>query len=347
MNRPNNYFKTQDIKFLQSKGLFKMEVMDRFVQTMDGGPAGLTPSNNVLPLGLLSELSPMLVEIITRARTAEQVIGKKMKVLDWAKNDLYVPAVELLGETKTYDDFDSGPASSVNPQYISRGHDRFSSKIQVGQLQEQQLSLSKIPLRERSALAAMEALAIKFNNTSFYGVAKPVGSSYPIYGLFNEPSLPAYKEAGFKQTGYTFEEVFAELRGMLQEVIANSGGHVTPDSDFTFAISNAHNAILATINPLGSRTVVSVLKETYPNIKFVYSPEMDTAYNNLPVLYLRAEVPQLANVAPTAILGFSELAISSAVEVHPTFTEQKVSSGTVGTIILKPYLWSRRYIAAA
>lgn len=341
---------TQDeLKQYQQAGLFNS------VKTMDGGFGGLTSPNAFMPAGILTQISPYIISIITRKRTADEVVGRRMKVLDWEQEDLLMPIVEQKGEAVEYSDFGNPPAVSMNPTYIYAGHKRISTNVVNGRLKNAQLAQSRINGEAYNMSTALEKLAITFNNIAFNGVPGiPEGSKYPIYGILNNPDLPAYQAADTTTANASFETFYKDVVNLINDVIAQSQGHVTPDSKMVLALSNKRAGLLSLLNQIGNKTIKAAIAESYPNLKWVLSPELDGAYTGgLDVMYLRAESLdetevkegglQADTLVDSAILGFSELAIAGAIETHSNYTAQTMSSGTVGAIVPRPYMFGRRY----
>ncbi len=325
---------------LNEKGLFN-------IRTTDGGISGVTAANNVLPAGILTNISPDMVRVITRKRTADMVVGDRKKLLNWEQNDALIPLLEQLGETQPYSDYESAPTTAINPDFIYAGHYRFSSKVQVGDLESRQLALARVSAQAEKTAAALETLAIEFNNIAFFGLpSQPDGAKYPVYGILNNPSLPAYKAATSTTAAATFDTVYADIQSMITDVLVSARGHADPSSRMYLAIANSRAAWLGLVNQYG-KSVKEVVKENYPNLEWILSPEFVGAYTgDLDVMYLRVESDGLANVKDSAVLGFSELALSSATEVYANHTEQVVSSGSVGAIVYRPYMFARRYFTA-
>lgn len=344
---------TQDeLKQYQHAGLFNV------MKTMDGGFGGLTTPNVNMPAGILTKISPYIVSIITRKRTADEVIGRRMKVLDWEQEDLLMPIVEQKGETVNYSDFGNPPAASMNPTYIYAGHKRISIDVVNGRLKNAQLAQSRINGEAYNMGTALEKLAISFNNIAFDGVPGiPDGSKYPIYGILNNPDLPAYQAADTTTANANFETFYKDVVNLINDVIAQAQGHVSTDSRMVLALSNRRANLLSLLNQIGNKTVKAAVAESYPNLKWVLSPELDGAYTGgLDVMYLRAESLdetrvkeeglQADTLVDSAILGFSEIAIAGAIETHSNYTSQTMSSGTVGTIVPRPYMFARKYFAS-
>ena len=345
MNGLKDKMKTMDGKKaimdeLNRKGIFNTAK----VQVMDGGPAGITPSNVYMPAGILTKISADLVRIITRKRTADEIIGNRKKLGMWEQNDILTRNLEQLGETKPYTDKDNAPTVSLNPQFIYAGHYRFSVKAQPGDLESAQMALANISNESEMYAAALETLAIEFNNTAFFGTTKQSGA-YPVYGFLNNPSLDAYKTASSTIANTTFDTFFKDVRDLIQDVITKARGWASSDSNITIGIANARAMNFSVVNQYG-QTVEEVLKKTFHNLKIVNSPELDAAYNNNDVMVCRIENTEAANVAETAVLGFSEIALASPVVRYETYSSQKFSSGSFGCIVYKPYMIARSYFTA-
>ena len=343
MNNLKEKMKTMDgkkaiIDELNRKGIFNS------IKTQDGGPAGITPSNVFMPAGILTKISADLVKVVTRKRTADEIIGNRKKLGMWEQNDVLVRNLEQLGETKPYTDKDNAPVVSLNPQFIYAGHYRFSVKAQPGDLESAQMALANISNEAEQYAAALETLAIEFNNTAFFGSNKADGA-YKVYGILNNPSLDAYKTASSTTANTTFETFFKDVRDLIQDVISKARGHASSDSNITIGIANSRALNFSLVNQYG-QTVEEVLKKTFHNLKIVNSPELDKAYNEQDVMICRFENPDVANVAETAVLGFSEIALASPVVRYETYSSQKFSSGSFGCIVYKPYMIARSYFAS-
>lgn len=313
-------------------------------RTMDGGLSALTPFNTAMPAGLLTSISPKMVDIILRERTAEKVIGGKDKLLEWEQENIIIPIVEKVGETKPYSDFDNAPATGTNATFVYRGHHRYSTAVQVGRLQSMQMSSARVSLEQTNMDAALESLAITFNNIAFNGYGDPNGK-YPIKGILTDDTLPPIKATTFKKDGTaTFKQVYDDIRNAIQELIIQSGNHLNLLSPFRVCMANSVFMMLTEINELGTTPVADALKAVIPNISFEMIPEFEKAHSNTnDVFYIIGE-NSVGGVAVTGDLGFSELALSSNTVAYENHTSQILSSGTVGAVFYKPYNVVRRYI---
>lgn len=317
------------LKALQAKGLFNSKIQD-------GGIASSIGYNVGMPAGILTMLSPTQVEIITRARVAETLIGAKAKILDWEKNDAVFPLVEKTGEVKDYSDFNNAPASGANINFVQVGHHRFQTSITLGDLEGKQVGEAKISLANAKMNAALLNLAIEFNATAFFGKARPLNSLYPVYGILNNPDLSNYTTATTTTATATYDTFYKDVLNLINQAVVQSGSTLDMERDvFTLGISANRYNYLALTTPMGV-SVIENLRKICPKIQFVRVPEFDGAYNSQDVMYVIGKNSE-GGIEDTAQLGFSELALAGAVEVHSNYTYQTISSGSVGAIIFKPY----------
>lgn len=313
-------------------------------RVQDGGMDLLTPTNLAFPAGLLTNISPNMVEIVLKKRTAENVMGGKLKLLEWHQNDIIVPIVEKAGEVSGYADYDNAPAAGTNATFARRGHYRFSSSVKVGRLQSMQMSEARVSLEQSNLDAALEALAIQFNSIGFNGW-RDANATYPIWGILNDPDLPAYKEAGFASDGSaTFQQVYDEIRSAVQELIVQSGNHLDLNSPYRVCMANSIFMSMTSINALGTTPVIDAIRLVIPNLTFEMIPEFEKAHNNEnDVIYVIGE-SNVGGVKATGDLGFSELALASNTVAYENHTSQVMSSGSVGAVFYKPYNVVRRYV---
>lgn len=343
--------KDKQLAEINKKGVFNVISTDSATgiskvrnRVIDGGLDLQTPANVAMPAGLLTNISPNMVEIILKKRTAEVVMGGKQKLLDWHQNDIIVPIVEKAGETAGYEDYGNAPTAGTNTTFARRGHYRFSSGVKIGRLQSMQMSEARVSLEQSNMDAAIEALAIKFNKIGFEGW-QDATLTFPITGILNDPGLSAYKEAGFASDGSaTFQEVYDEIRSAIKELIDSSGNHLDLNSQFRVCMANSIFMTMTSINALGTTPVIDALRLVIPNLTVEMIPEFANAYNKTnDVMYIIGE-NNVGGVSMTGDLGFSELALASNTVAYENYTSQVYSSGSVGAVFYKPYNVVRRYV---
>lgn len=308
--------------------------------TKDGGISGLTGTNIGVAGGALTSISPDIIEVITRKRMADEVIGNRQVICSWQQDDVQFNVLEATGETKPYSDFDNAPVSNINVIPVKVGHARHNTKIQVGNLMALQQGEMGVNAEQEAQAAALENLAIWFNYVAFFGEKKPEGSRYNVNGFINHPGLDPAEDFQFTGT-LTYKKAYDSLIGLVQNIVTKSKGHASYQTPFVLALASNLAYILTIQNDMGTQTVQEALMQVCPNMKIVLASELNGAEAGLDAIYLRAEEDGVARVNSTAILGYSELALMGQVETYSNYYSQDVSSGSCGTIIRRPYMIAR------
>lgn len=320
------------LKKLQDKGIMR-------VQDSNLGP--ITTPNIGIPQGLLTQLSTRAVEVILRKRNADRVIGPRNKLLSWEEETLQIPILEKMGQVTPYSDFGMSRVSSINMNFAKTGNYRFSAKFQVGKLETAQLAKVKIDAYSKKFDAANEALMVEFNNVAFHGHISSAANSFTCYGLFNNPDLPAYQAVSKTWVNSTWQEISASVDKGVQDLIEQSGGHVTEDSPIKLSLPPVKLAMMKNKrNELGI-SVYQMVKDSYPNMEFVSAIEMSKAYTgNVDVMYFEAKMPE-GGLDFTMDQGYSELSLMGNLVMGDNSVSQTISAGSLGTILYKPIAISR------
>lgn len=319
----------QDIKALNDKGILR-SVSDSY-----------TAPNIGLPNGILAQMSAEVIEAIFAKRSAEEVAGSRKKVIDFADEAYFLPSLETTGKTTPYGDFAQVKVVGINPNFEQYGHYRFSARMTVGSLEEEQLSKAKINVFDRKMGAVMEALEIEANRTAFNGYIDNTSGQYLVYGLLNNPQLPAWNASAKTFDAMTYAEIMAFFASAVAQLTSQTGNNVNVNSKIRVAIASNKFAYLAGLVTEFGYSALEGLKKAYPNMEFISVYEFEKAYNNQDCIYFIGE-SMAGGVAETLFLGYSELARMSNLVLQEEFRSQQVSSGSVGAVVTKP-LFVLRY----
>lgn len=316
----------------QEKGMFRIG---------DSMPP-VMPVNMGLPAGILSQFSTEVIENILQDRSAEKIIGPKFKALDFEEEDYYNPFVETLGQTSVYGDYMDNLVSDINVSFNRQGHYLFSALWRVGEREREKLAKAKINADQYKMLAVSEALAIEFNRTAFFGFMSNTGNKFLVNGLINDPNLLPAISANSTILTMTDEQIigfFASAVGRLSE---QTGNHITPNSKIRVGIpSDIFTALSGRINQYGL-SIIEQIKKGYPNLELISSIELVNAVNNQSMMVFIGE-SNAGGVSDTMRLGYSEIMRMSNVVISHNNTSQVVTTGTIGTLVLKP-VFVVRYI---
>lgn len=304
--------------------------------------ASITPNNIGVPAGLLTALSPDIVENVLAYRTAEEAVGSKRKLLDWSKEEYILPFVERTGKTNPYSDFGQALNANINTSYNHYGHYRFSAAILHGDLLATQYSDAKIDYRYMILSAATESLRIEENRTAFDGYLDNTSGKFLCYGLLNEPKLPNYVDAGKTFEAMTWEEILAFFANAITALTTQTGNIINGTSRIRVVVAASAYAQLVIKHTSLGISVFETLKKTYTGMYFVSAIEFDGAYTSENVCYFIGESPA-GGIADTMTLGFSEIAKMGRIVEGGNSWSQTASAGSVGTIVNKPFMVKRYY----
>lgn len=315
-----------DLRALNSKGFFN--------RYGDAQPT-FTTNNIGMPAGILSALSPKVVENILNYRTGDEALGKREKVLDWWAEAYYSPMAEKTGQTTPYSDYGMPLLAGLNINFNQVGHYRFTSKFQSGNLMSEQVGKARIHYNTMLLNATMDAIAVELNRTAFNGYIENSGKAFICYGLLNNPELSNYEEAQKQFEAMTWQEIMAFFGKALSKLTKQSGNNINGNSKIRVVISASAFAKLQTSYTDLGVSVYKTILETYPNMYFVSAIELDNANNNQNVIYFIGE-NMAGGIEETTKLGYSELALMGNVVNTDYGFSQAVSAGTCGALVLKP-----------
>lgn len=310
-------------------------------------PATSTEANSAVPAMLTTFIDPEVLEIRFAPNAATEIIGEKRKG-DWTTETAMFPVTESTGEVSSYGDYNENGASGVNINWPNRQSYRFQIIKRFGELEVERGALAKVNIVSEKDKAAALNLNKFSNLTYFYGV-----QGLQCYGLLNDPNLsasltPATKAAGgtawVNGSGVvvaTANEIFTDIQSLIYQLVKQSQGIITQDSDMTLAMAPTTGMAMTATNAFNVN-VRTLLKDNFPNLKI----------NTRAVQYaaLSATNPQgnaagnLVQLIATSIEGsdsaycaFTEKMRAHRVIYMKSAWEQKISAGTWGAIVRQPF----------
>lgn len=300
-------------------------------------PTVTTPSINT-PIQFLQSFLPGFVEVITAARRADVLMGITT-IGDWADEEIVQGILEMTGLAIPYADQQNVPYSSWNTNFVRRTIIRFEEGMRVGTLDEERAAKMRVNSADAKRRAAAKALEISRNYTGFYGFASGANLTY---GFLNDPGLAGYVNApngGWEAA--TFLEIQQDILTALADLRDQSGDNIDPKkTPITLAVSTNRVDFLTTPPVYGAGSVLTWLKENYPNVRVESAPELNNANSNQNVFYLYAERMDdggtddgqtwlQAVPAKFKINGVAKLAKGY---------EEDYSNGTAGAFCKRPFL---------
>lgn len=314
--------------FDSAKDFITPKNMDRLA--MDAAPM-LTAPNAGVPYVMTAYVDPTVVEVLT-APTNSREIFSEVKKGDWTTPTAIFRAVEPTGTTVAYTDYGKGGTADVNVVFPERQNFLAQTHIRYGEHETAvagKAMLNLAALKQRSAAGIIDIDMNKFNLLGVKGKE--------IYGLLNEPNLPAsltpkVVSGKTKWEDKSTVEIYNDILRMAADIYKNSRGLVNAASDFVFAASPEIMVRLSVATDFNV-SVEDMLNKYFTNISFVPLPELaDLTSGNMVMLIARSVAGE-----KTGEFGFSEKMRAFALEYHSSYYEQKFAFGSYGFILYRPY----------
>ncbi len=349
--------KLEDSKYLQSKGIILphgMELMrtrgkhkgrhlidEKGTMALAMDSAATLTANTAGPAMFYNVLSPNVVSILFKAMRATELLPLR-KEGSFGDETLNIRVREFTGGTSAYNDFSNGISSDVNDSYPVRAQYRYKTMIMYGDLEVQKATARRVALAAEKQESAAYNMAQTENKIYLYGV-----KDLKVYGLLNDPNLNSPINAlnatvnGEQKTKWTDKDkdpvgvanhIANDVLALYQELVSNNGAHIDPTTEMTLALSEKRVPFLSRANNYGN-TVMSIIKETIPNLKVVTLPEASLSSGEN--MYL---ICSQVNGQDAGYLAFSEKLIVSPVIQMPSYQYQTYSAGSWGCVITQPSL---------
>lgn len=304
---------------------------------MDAAPVPVTIPTVGAPVQFLQYWMPKAVEVLTSARSADQLLGRTI-LGSWEDEEIVAKTVEHTGQVRPYADDSDVPLASYNFAFERRQNVRFELGMQSGTLSDARAARMAISPDDERRAALARAFAVNQNLIAFLGFNGAFGNpTAPTYGLFNDPNLGGYiAETGAAPlAGTDFLTIVGRINLWITTLVSQTGSNFNPNTDgFVLGIApTAYNALITTMNALGTMTVLDWFKKTYPNGRVVACNEMEKVNNNNDVAYL---IVDMLGESPCVMQAVTAEMRLLGVEPKAKGTLEAYTSGTAGTIVLQP-----------
>lgn len=304
---------------------------------MDAQPTAITAANGGIPVFLTTLVDPKLIEVAIAPMKAAQ-IAKEVKKGDWTTFTAMFNLVESTGEVSSYGDYNGNGRAGVNINFPQRQSYHYQTNAEWGERELEMQGLNKVDWVNRKNIAAALTLNKYQNKTYFFGVA-----GLQLYGLLNDPALPAAISPATKPSGGTSwndarttgAEVYEDIRLLITNLINKNKGLIDSESQMVLALSPYASLALTKTN-IYNVNVLDQLKKNFPNLRIETAPEYSTASGELVQVF-----GELGDGQPTAETAFTEKLRSHALVVRESSWRQKKSQGSWGAIIYRPHCVSQ------
>ena len=317
----------------QARGMIANALLATDAMALDAQPALSTGANAGIPAFMSAWVDPALIKVAFAPMRAAELLGEVRKG-DWVTRTAIFPMLETTGEISSYGDWNANGQVSLNPSYPERQSYHYQVFLSWG---EMELALAG-QARLQWVASLREAAALKLNKfqnqTYFFGV-----SGLRLYGYLNDPRLPAAITPAIKAAGGTMwdtatpEERQDDVIALINQLRKQTAGLVDTETPMVLGLSPTRMGLLTRRNSFGL-SAASLLKDTYPNLRFVQAVEYgDATGSTVQTMQIMAEHVDAQKTAETA---FTEKLRAHAVVTDASAWKQKLSQGTWGAIIYMP-----------
>jgi hypothetical protein len=258
---------------------------------MDALTPGITTPSITTPVQFLQAWLPGFVEIMTRARKIDELVGIST-IGQWEDEEIIQPLLEILGGATPYGDYTNVPFTDWNVNFEQRSIIRFEQGMEVGKLEDARAARIRMNTAAAKREGAARGLEIERNNVGFFGYN---GGANLTYGFLNDPGLPAYvtlpngANSSPLWSSKTYLEITADIRTAIIALRYSMGDNFDPKtSEMTLAIASTVVDFLSVTSEYGN-SVNNWITENYPKLRVVSAPELTAANGGASVFYLYVE----------------------------------------------------------
>lgn len=319
-----------------------------FRLAMDAQPQMVSTPSSGIPAFLTTQIEPNALKVLTAKNSASKILGEERKG-NFVDVTWVFPVVEHDGQVSSYGDFSNDGNSDVNMNFPQRENFIFQIVSRYGQLEMERAALAKIGWAGEKRAAALDVLAKFLNTTYFFGVA-----GLQNYGILNAPgyfpaNAPAPKAYNSGTSGpwltgnvttATSLEIFTDIHAGVSQLILQSSGNVTAESEMVLALSPSRRSALNTPNEFNVN-VYTLLKDNFPNMRVQDAVQYGALTAQNPQGSAAGEIMQIIAVdvegQKTGFAAFSEKLRAGPVVLGMSDFKQKMSSGSWGAVIRQPF----------
>lgn len=329
------------IRELEQRGVVWPGAMDvlpddkiRAAMAHDAEPTIVTSPNAAIPYANTIYFNPQTVEAIFAPNNIVKIVGREVQKGDWTTTSVQFTQAESTGEVSSYTDWNNNGVADVNVTFPVRENYLFQTMMRYGEREVAMWGEARINLVNQKA-KSVRTVMDKWETTSYaFGI-----SNLKVYGLLNDPSLPAAitplteSVSGTNQTTWankTAAGIYADVQAMWKQAQTQLKGIVSRDARMVLAMAPDVESNLTKTNQYNVN-VSDQIKKNFPNMRIETAVQYDTLSGQLVQLI----VEEIDGV-PTAECCYSMKLRAFRIVQDTSSAYQKFGGGTYGTVIYRP-----------
>lgn len=322
----------------KAKGVNLPATVNKLSLANDADPQPMLPPNGGIPSIVSSFIDPNVVRTVFANLVSEQLFPER-RMGSWAQDNIMIQRVEPTGRVVAYEDYSEDGAVQVTNSWQNRTVYRYQTMVTYGELEQERMGLTGLAYAAEKQRAAAITLNQAANKFYFYGVA-----GIDNFGILNDPALPAsispIPDPNANNNAVLWSEktvlgIYNDILALYEDLISRTNGvlgdGINMASGLTLAMSPQASVWFKKANEVFGNTVEKMVRDTFPNMKFVVAPQYHT------------DAGELVQMIATEVQGQSTgyLAYSDKLRAHPLITQvsswkQKYSGATYGAVVTQP-----------
>ncbi|MDR0339544.1 MAG: DUF2184 domain-containing protein [Desulfovibrio sp.] len=293
----------------------------------------VTVPNAAVPAELLAYYDPRIIDVLTRPRKAREIFNEVQKG-DWTTPYAKFRMNELTGSTQPYTDYGQSGTAGVNYNWINRQQYVFQALVEYGDLEEAVSAGARIQLAADKQRAAAHVIDEDSNLFYLFGVR-----GLDIYGLLNDPSLPAANSPLPSGAGGSplwadkeTQQIYEDILALFEQLVLQGDGWIDQHSALTLVIAPA-SAVLLGKASIYNVSVQDMLTKYFSSLKIVTLPEMADDNAGESIMLIAGDMAG----NPVGELGYSDKLRAGRIVPDVSSFRQKWTSTTYGAIIYYPF----------
>lgn len=322
-------------KIAESRGVYLPGTINSLA--FDSDPQPQMPTNVGLSDIVTTYIDPQVVKQIFAPLTATELLREEKRG-SWADNTIMINRVEPSMLVEAYGDYSESGYVNINTNSEIRQAYRFQTMVQYGDLEQEAYGKSMIAYAAAKQNAGIQAINTEMNQFYFNGV-----EGLQNYGILNDPALstpiaPTTAPGGEVTweekkgaVGYIYEDILALFQKLIAQTDGSIGNAIDMNSKLVLAMSPSSSTWFKRANDVVNNTVEKMVRENFPNMRFVVAPQYKTAAGNVVQMFCEEALGETS--------GFT--CYGEKLRMHPVVAQtsswkQKMSASTYGAVITRP-----------
>jgi len=308
------------------------------------------PSSGV-PLPVLTIWTTRMIEQMYKKTTLSLLAGSWQQGSPGVE-EIKIPTMSYAGKIGLYNDYSQNGSTSININWVTRNIIYFEESLVWGDMQQAQFELAKIDYVNKLREALSITVGQFQNDLGFQGYAGITSSNKPqLFGILNEPnlnpaiSLPASGIIPGTTTlttawyGKSFNQLVTDVQLLFRKVMLQTEGQADINSKCILALPPSAESALATPNPISSQPFREYLRQVFPNMEIVITPNFEASLNTTGATTNQTVVMLLLQ-HPNGEMPYDELFVTKWQGHRPvpmaSSISEKISFGLGGVILKYP-----------